>query len=206
MTPQPEQIYLIELCSGERRRWCYRGGDALGAHWWRDMESGQEFNEASLMYAWQIIQLETEAEAMTTPLAAGATISPPPPPTLGPEIYRLVAEQMADALILADAQGIIRVWNSAAATLFGFSSQEALGTSLDLIIPEHLRAAHWAAFHRAMAHGATLHGAKARLTRALHADGRRLYVSMSFAVIDDGAGKVLASVAIAREAEKPSAA
>ncbi|MDE2585174.1 MAG: PAS domain S-box protein [Betaproteobacteria bacterium] len=131
--------------------------------------------------------------------------SPQVPSALGPEIYRLVAEQMADALILADPQGTIRVWNAAAATLFGFSPQEALGTSLDLIIPEHLRAAHWSAFHRAMAQGATLHGAKARLTRALHADGRRLYVSMSFAVIEDGAGKALASVAIAREAEKPSA-
>ena len=94
MTPQPEQIYLIELCSGERRRWRYRGSDARGAHWWRDMESGQEFNEASLMYAWQIIQPEKEGKAahgeiLTRPLAPSAEITPPTPFALGPEIYRL---------------------------------------------------------------------------------------------------------------------
>lgn len=57
--PEPNAIYAVELCSGERRRWrCLpsRPGDA--SRWWRDLESGREFNEASLMYAWRILSLE----------------------------------------------------------------------------------------------------------------------------------------------------
>lgn len=47
--------YLIELCSGEQRRWRYRGPDERGAIWWQDVENGREFTEASLMYAWKVI-------------------------------------------------------------------------------------------------------------------------------------------------------
>ncbi len=51
----PHSLYRIELCSGEQRCWRYRGEDAQGNRWWRDEESDQEFNEASLMYAWQVL-------------------------------------------------------------------------------------------------------------------------------------------------------
>lgn len=56
-TPAPaaNRTYLIELCSGEQRRWRCLGADARGQVWWRDVDSGQEFNEGSLMYAWQIV-------------------------------------------------------------------------------------------------------------------------------------------------------
>ncbi|HJV93353.1 MAG TPA: hypothetical protein VJ572_07715 [Azonexus sp.] len=59
--PQANAIYQIELCSGERRRWrclAYRPDDAT--RWWRDLESGREFNEASLMYAWRILSQEDD--------------------------------------------------------------------------------------------------------------------------------------------------
>lgn len=59
--PQANAIYLVELCSGERRRWrclASRPGDATC--WWRDLESGREFNEASLMYAWRILSKEED--------------------------------------------------------------------------------------------------------------------------------------------------
>lgn len=55
MQPETGSDYLIELCSGERRAWRYLGPGAHGSAWWRDLETGQEFNEASLMYAWQIV-------------------------------------------------------------------------------------------------------------------------------------------------------
>src|SRR6266478_4554106 len=64
-----------------------------------------------------------------------------------------ILEQMADAVIYADEKGTIRRWNHAAAALFGYSAAEALGQGLDLIIPEHLRAAHWNGFEAAMTHG-----------------------------------------------------
>ena len=65
-------------------------------------------------------------------------------------LSELILEQVADALIYADREGIIQRWNPAACTLFGYSAAEALGASLDIIIPEHLRAPHWAGYHAAL--------------------------------------------------------
>ena len=62
-----------------------------------------------------------------------------------------VLDQVADALICANQAGAIIRWNHACTALFGYSAQEALGQSLDLIIPEHLRAAHWSGFQASMA-------------------------------------------------------
>lgn len=54
-TPVLNAIYDIELCSGEQRIWRYLGEDLRRTIWWEDMESGLEFSEGSLMYAWRII-------------------------------------------------------------------------------------------------------------------------------------------------------
>jgi len=112
---------------------------------------------------------------------------------------RIVAD-VADALIFIDTQGVIRVWNAQCQALFGFSADQALGASVDLIIPEHLRSAHWHGFEQAMARGATRHGAEVRTTRATHQDGRRLYVDMTFSVVKAADGRVLGSTAMARDA------
>ena len=64
-----------------------------------------------------------------------------------------ILDQVADAVIFADQSGRIARWNRASAALFGFSAAEALGQSLDLIVPAHLRAAHWRGFDDAMANG-----------------------------------------------------
>ena len=111
-----------------------------------------------------------------------------------------ILEDAADAIIYSDAKGVIRVWNAAASRLFGFSADEALGRSLDLIIPERLREAHWRGFDQAMQSGATRLGGQPTLTRGLHSDGRRLYVEMSFAVVRLPSGEVAGSVAVARDA------
>ncbi len=112
---------------------------------------------------------------------------------------RIVAD-VADALIYIDTQGIIRAWNGGAEALFGFSAAEALGQNVDLIIPEHLREAHWRGFNRAMERGATSRGAEVRTTRGLRKDGRKLYVDMSFSVVKSTDGQVLGSAAMARDA------
>jgi PAS domain S-box-containing protein len=119
------------------------------------------------------------------------------------ESFRLpewILEQTTDALIFADRDGTIVRWNPAASALFGFSAAEAVGRSLDLIIPEHLRAGHWRGFHAAMATGATRLAGRPAVTRALHQSGSKLYVEMTFAVVKDDAGSVLGSVAMARDA------
>ena len=114
--------------------------------------------------------------------------------------------QMAEAVIYSNRQGIIEIWNPAAAAMFGHSADQALGQSLDLIIPERLRAAHWRGFHQAMARGAVQHPGKPRLTRALQGDGQKRYVSMSFSVIRDDAGQTIGSLALAWAVDKPAGA
>ena len=115
-------------------------------------------------------------------------------------LAELILEQTADAIIYSNRQGIIERWNKAATALFGYQCTEANGQSLDLIIPEELRAAHWRGFEAAVMRGATrLHG-RPTLTRAEHKSGARLYVEMSFALVIDELGEVLGSVAMARDA------
>lgn len=109
-----------------------------------------------------------------------------------------IIEQTSDALIYASRDGTIERWNNAASQLFGFTNDEAVGQSLELIIPEHLRAPHWKGFDAAIASGNTRLGGHPTLTRAVRKDGQKLYVEMSFALVRDDAQQVIGSVAIAR--------
>jgi len=115
------------------------------------------------------------------------------------EVFRLVVDQGPDAVIFADRQGVIQIWNNAAVDLFGYLPKEAIGRSLDIIIPEHLRHAHWESFGIAVASGHTKHGRRALKTRATHKAGQKLYVSLAFSVVKDREGKVIGAMATARE-------
>ena len=115
-------------------------------------------------------------------------------------INDLIIEQMADAMIYSNSKGIIDGWNPAAESLFGYRNDEAIGENLNLIIPEHLRDAHWTGFNRAMASGSTKNGGRAAITRSLTKSRGTIYVEMSFAVVTDQAGKTIGSVAVARDA------
>jgi len=119
------------------------------------------------------------------------------------DVYRRLIEQAPDAIIFADGEGVIRVWNARAQALFGYAPDEAIGRSLDLIVPEHLRAAHWRGFHQAIAAGHTRLGDKPMVTRAVHKDGGKLYVEFAFAIVRDQSGRLMGAVATGREAKKP---
>ena len=110
-----------------------------------------------------------------------------------------ILDDVADALIYADRSGTIIRWNRASTTLFGFTADEALGQSLDLIIPEHLREAHWRGFDAALESGTMKLAGRPTLTRAQHKDGRKLYIEMTFALVKDAGGAVLGSAAMARD-------
>ena len=117
-----------------------------------------------------------------------------------PELAERIVDQVADAVIYADRTGTILRWNRASTALFGHSAEEALGKSIDLIIPEHLRAAHWAGFDAAMAKGVMKLQGRPTVTRAVHKDGRRLYIEMTFAIVRGALdGEILGSVAMARD-------
>lgn len=111
----------------------------------------------------------------------------------------LLVRQLPVSVIVSDREGRITVWNEASEALFGFTVAEAVGQSLDLIIPEHLRKAHWDGFDRSIASGATKYAGKVMTTRAVHKDGRKLYVDFSFGIVKDASGAVVAVTAVGRD-------
>lgn len=130
-------------------------------------------------------------------------------PTGGPEATdglgveelgrRLVAD-MPDALVVSDRDGVIRVWNLAATRIFGFSHNEALGRSLDIITPENLRARHWTGYRRTMETGRTRYGSGDLLSvPAICKDGRRISVQFSIMPLRDAAGRLSGVAAVMRD-------
>lgn len=117
------------------------------------------------------------------------------------ELHTFALEQAADAVIVIDKEGIIRIWNAAATRLFEYSADEAINQNVDLIIPERLREAHWRGFSNAMSAGKTRLGGVPTRTRALCKSGSKLYVQMSFAVVRDATGQSVGAVAMARRLE-----
>ena len=111
----------------------------------------------------------------------------------------VLVEHAPDAVIFADPQGAIRTWNRRAEQIFGYAASEALGQSLNIIIPESLRAAHWRGFEASLTTRLTKYAGRVLTTRSVHKDGRTLYVELSFALIEDPSGTVLGALAIARD-------
>src|SRR6516164_1634396 len=105
-----------------------------------------------------------------------------------------------DAVVYADSEGIIRFWNHGAERIFGFAESEALGQSLDIIIPERLRARHWAGYAATMRSGVTRYGAGEILAvPATHKDGRRISVEFTVLPFRDETGRMTGIAAILRD-------
>ena len=108
---------------------------------------------------------------------------------------------MADAIVYADAEGVIRVWNRGATRIFGFAEAEALGRSLDLIIPENLRERHWQGYRATMRTGQTRYGDGQILSvPAVRKDGKRVSVEFTIVPFTDHAGQMIGIAAIMRDA------
>jgi PAS domain S-box-containing protein len=114
-------------------------------------------------------------------------------------LARAVVTESAEAIVVTDPDGIIRLWNNGAARVFGFSAAEAMGQNLDLIIPEKLRDRHWKGYRETMATGITRYGEKLLSVPATHQDGRRLSIEFSVALLRDEAGQIIGISAIIRE-------
>jgi PAS domain S-box-containing protein len=115
------------------------------------------------------------------------------------QLLGAIVEQAPDAIIFADREGLIRVWNRGAQHLFGYAAAEVIGRTLDVIIPERLRLAHWDGFNAALERGRTKYEGRALTTRSVHKDGHKLYVDLSFALIRDGTGSVAGALATGRD-------
>ena len=107
---------------------------------------------------------------------------------------------MADAIVYADAEGVIRVWNRGATRIFGFAEAEALGRSLDLIVPENLRERHWQGYRATMRTGQSRYGNGQILSvPAVRKDGTRVSVEFTIAPFTDNAGRMIGIAAIMRD-------
>ena len=112
---------------------------------------------------------------------------------------RLLVEGTGDAVVIADRDGRIRLWNGGAAAMFGYSAAEAIGQSLDLIIPERQRPRHWEGYDRVMASGHTKYGHDLLAVPALRKDGSRISLEFTVTLLHDAAGAVSGIGAIMRD-------
>lgn len=92
-------------------------------------------------------------------------------------------QDLADAVVIADPAGTIVFWNAAATVLFGWSEDEAVGRSLDLIVPERLRERHWAGYGRVMETGRTDYGGRLLEVPALHRDGHTFSIAFTVTLV-----------------------
>ena len=120
-------------------------------------------------------------------------------------LCRRLVEDSRDAIIYADQEGLIRLWNRGAEAMFGFPAAEALGRPLDIIIPENLRARHGEGYRRVMASGSTAYAQDLLAVPALRRDGSRISVEFTIVLIrgeggeGGGKGEVLGAGAVIRE-------
>ena len=111
----------------------------------------------------------------------------------------LIIRECHDAVIFSDPEGNIRLWNRGAEAMFGYPAEEVLGRSLDLIIPDNLRARHWEGYRRVMATGETKYGRELLSAPGLCRDGSRKSLEFSMAILRDAEGTVIGIAAVIRD-------
>ena len=112
-----------------------------------------------------------------------------------------VLTDVPDAIIYADRNGAIRFWNPGAERIFGFTCEEVLGQSLDLIIPERLRGRHWAGFEHMMQTGQSRYAADKLLSvPAQTKNGETLSIQFTVAPVRGSDDALAGIVAVLRDA------
>jgi len=110
-----------------------------------------------------------------------------------------LVEAVGDAIVASDAGGAIVLWNPAAQRMFGFTEEEALGKSLDIIIPQRQQQRHWDGYHKTMETGKTRYGNDVLRVPAVHKDGHGLSIAFTVALLHTPDNKVSAIVAVIRD-------
>ena len=116
------------------------------------------------------------------------------------EIFlKQLVDNAPDAILVSDREGVIRFWNSGAEQMFGHTAAEAVGQSLDLIIPENLRKRHWDGYWRVMATGETKYKTGLLSSPGIHKDGIRVSLEFSMVLLHDEAGAMQGVASIMRD-------
>lgn len=116
-----------------------------------------------------------------------------------PRLYEKIVEDSSDAILFADRQGIIRLWNIGAEWMFGFTAREAIGQSLDLIIPENLRARHWEGYYRVMETGETKYKTGLLSSPGQHKNGSRISLEFAMTIVRGDDENILGCSAVLRD-------
>ena len=110
-----------------------------------------------------------------------------------------LVEAVGDAVMVADASGAIVLWNPASERMFGYTEAEALGKSLDIIIPQRQQQRHWDGYHKTMETGKTRYGNDVLRVPAVHKDGHSLSIAFTVALLTTPDDKVAGIAAIVRD-------
>ncbi|MGF6792494.1 PAS domain-containing protein [Paraburkholderia sp. 35.1] len=113
--------------------------------------------------------------------------------------FQQLANAIGDAIIISNSGGSITFWNPAAERMFGFTQSEALGKSLDLIVPERMRGRHWDGYHKTMATGETRYGNDVLRVPAVHKDGRSMSIAFTVALLHSQQNGLTGIVAVIRD-------
>ena len=125
---------------------------------------------------------------------------PPPPPELAHTVAAAILAASADAVIATDRDGSIQIWNPGAERIFGHRADEAVGQSLDLIIPERLRARHWEGYRQVIDTGESRYGHGDLLSvPSMRKDGTRISVEFTIVPLKDEAGRMTGMAAVMRD-------
>jgi PAS domain S-box-containing protein len=120
--------------------------------------------------------------------------------TLPHDLFSRVLDGSPDAILICDQAGTVRYWNAAAERVFGFRAAETVGASMDVIIPERLRARHWAGWDETMRTGVTRYGEGQLLAvPALDKNGRQISIEFSIQLIKAANGQIEWVVAVIRD-------
>jgi len=120
-------------------------------------------------------------------------------PSAQGSLFQRIVQDAPEAIIFADRHGTIRLWNAGAEAIFGYRADEAVGQSLDLIVPEKQRGPHWDGYRSVMATGVTRYGRELLKVPALRKDGSRISLEFSILLVRDGAGQPVGAAAIIRD-------
>jgi PAS domain S-box-containing protein len=120
------------------------------------------------------------------------------------QLERMVAEAIlsswGDAVIATDREGVIRLWSPGAERIFGHSAEAALGQSLDLIIPERLRARHWDGYRQVIETGESRYNHGDLLSvPSIRNDGKRISVEFTIVPLKNEAGRIDGIAAVMRD-------
>ena len=116
------------------------------------------------------------------------------------ELGAALLSSTGDAIVAADEEGIIRFWSPGAERIFAFTAAEAMGQSLDMIIPERLRERHWQGYRQVMRTGRSRYGAGDLLAvPGLRKDGTRISLEFTIAPLRGTDGRMVGLVAVLRD-------